>query len=101
MKSAMIVIGRGRQDLMPLPTGEWGRYQALVQLLLVNWGEYYRSIPGMGVNVGGEAEEQVTILGGVQEAHLDHLKKKLEDLRVEFEQEVIILTLGDLVVIGE
>lgn len=101
LKPVQVIIGRGRGGSRPvLSAGAWGRFQSRITHYLVFRGEFYRAIEGLGVDMDGGPEQNMTLLGSCAEEYLADFRDFLDHLRVEFEQVVILLIVGELDVIA-
>ena len=101
MKPVQVVIGRGRGGSRPpLNAGTWGRFQSKISHFMAVRGEFYRVIEGLGIDEHGGAEQNSTLLGSVNDDDLATFRHFLDTLRVEFDQVVILLIVGELDVIA-
>jgi hypothetical protein len=96
-----VVIGRGRGGAgFPLSAAYWGRFQSKIIHFMAVRGEFYRAVEGLGIDENGAPEENLTLLGSVTNEDLGAFRIFLDNLRIEFEQVVILLIVGELDVIA-
>ena len=100
MIPVQIVVGRNTIDGYPLSAAAWGKFQAAIAYTLSVGGDFYRLIPGTGVDMKGGAEENATLLGQWDETKKLDLEDFLHGLRVKYEQAAILLIWGELEVIA-
>lgn len=97
-----IIVGRNTVDGVPLSAAAWGRFQAriIADLANPNYGEFYRVVEGLGIDMKGKLEQNATILGSYWDESLVRLEEYLEELKDEYEQGAVLLIVGELDVIS-
>jgi len=96
-----VVIGRGRGGSRPpLSAAAWGRFQSKISHCMAVRGEFYRAIEGLGIDENGAPEQNMTLLGSIMDDDLGMFRTFLGTVRLEFEQVVILLIVGELDVIA-
>jgi hypothetical protein len=97
--SIAIIIGRGRANKEHLGPRDWGAFQSRIIDYLNAFGQFFRLVYAIGYGSGG-VEENCTIFANIPDAKLDDLRAKLLQLGLLYEQDAILLLVGDLEVIA-
>src|SRR4029453_11261610 len=100
MNPVQIVVGRNTIDGHPLSARAWGRFQHHVIHELATHGEFYRAVEGTGIDMQNGTEQNMTFLGSWPDGMEVNLEETLNELRVQYEQAVILLIWGELEVIA-